>query len=57
MIKTILALAALLAATWLASPEPSCAQGMCNSTPCYGGCMNGCTCIQPGGPGTRGWCN
>lgn len=55
--RVLLAALFLIGATWLASPEPSCAQGMCNSTICYGSCMNGCTCIQPKGPGTQGWCN
>lgn len=57
--KTLLAAIALIATAWLSSPEPSCAQGYCYSAPCFGpgGCTGGCTCIQPGGPGTQGWCN
>jgi hypothetical protein len=56
--RNVLALLALIATAWLASPEPSCAQGSCYSTPCYAQtCSGGCRCIQPGGPGTEGFCN
>lgn len=59
--RTIAALALIaaisLAATLLHSSEASCDD--CYSTVCYtsAACASGCSCIQPEGPGTRGWCN
>lgn len=57
MLKTILAIVTLLAATWLASPEPSCAQsGSCAGLKCLGWCPGDCRCMQPDGYGTMGFC-
>lgn len=51
-------LAALATGALLTHAEPAACND-CYSTVCYtsSACASGCSCIQPDGPGTRGWCN
>jgi hypothetical protein len=47
---------------WLLYASPAeCRDRDCilSGIPCYANvyCGDACTCIQPNGPGTKGWCN
>ena len=61
MIKTTLALIGLVTlALWLITAKPAeCRDCMLTGITCYGNsaCGEYCTCIQPDGPGSKGWCN
>jgi hypothetical protein len=57
--RILLLAAALLVTSWLASPEPSCAQGNClEGFSCFNdfACGQGCQCIKINGPGQNGVC-
>jgi hypothetical protein len=61
MIRTILAIIGLVTLIlWLLSSNPAqCDDCFIVGIPCYGpgACGENCTCIQPNGMGSRGWCN
>jgi len=56
--KRIATLAALLTIALCAPATTAQCQSWCQG-PCYApyGCGKTCTCIQPNGPGTQGFCN
>ena len=57
--RTVLLAIALLISSWLASPQPSRAQGNClDGFPCYNAsaCPAGCSCIKINGPHQNGVC-
>ena len=59
MIRTILAFIGIctLAYWLLGAKEADCGEN-CYSIVCYAQtCTGNCTCMQPDGLGTKGWCN
>ena len=52
-------IAATIAALVLSPASTATCQSFCVNSTCFGpgSCVSGCLCIQPGGPGTQGFCN